>query len=498
MKNLIKWCCVLCCFITPAVLTKALAAQNYNDVQQKSSHNSFGRHEGFLDQFLFHRIRSVELDIYRSKIGQSYDDDNWFVYHTPVVDTRTNCNRLSDCLALFRIFDQQVPQHEVVTVWVDAREGFYGSQNEAAFDKLITRYINKNDILKPSDLHQACPSAGSLKDTVSNGCDWPSLSALKGKWIFVITSGDYETDRDNRIAFRAESIASTRDIDRSRRIFFNTSSKNNTLTNHIHRDNFVSRRYVLDSRGDFESAISGKTHHISTNKINFLNDNWAKTHNANDLTAWPFRCIGNCGTQHEKGNTIGIEVNSEDIWGRRDHFTFLYQDRNRSHSRYEASIHAASSHVDRWAKGCLMVRASLSNNSPYLAICRPSDNSTLRVQWREDYSNNSRFAEKAINLSVAPGVERADLSFVKIDTWRENHCAIASGSVDGKNWTNIASQCFSEPLRYQGLAASSHGNRNVRHLFNNVTLWGDTQKASDFSRRNIGTVRHVKVADQRR
>lgn len=491
MKNIFFGCWFLCLFFS----SPAFANLKYNNVQQKSSHNSYGRDEGLLDQLTFHHLRSVELDIYKGKIGRPNRNDNWYVYHTPVVDTRTNCDQLTDCLALFKIFDEEVPNHEVVTVWIDAKDGFSGSHNEAKFDELVTRYLSRDDILQPADLYRACPSAGKLKDTVSLGCHWPTLSSLKGKWIFVFASGGYNTTRENRIAFRAQNVSSTGDVDRASSIFFNTDSPSNSLSNYIYNLDFISRRYVLDDRNGFEQAINGKVHHIATNKVNFLKDNWSKTHTTGNLVAWPFKCIGGCGNPREYGNTIGVEVNSEDIWGRNDHFTFLYQNRGTRHSRYQASIHVASSHVDRWAKGCLMARVSLASNSPYFAVCRPSDNSQIRVQWRDGYSSNSSYVEKNISLSAAPGAELSDAAYVKFDTWREGECAVASGSLDGKVWTKIASRCFNEVLKYQGMAASSHGNSHVRYLFNNMTLWGETQRLGNFTRKNIGTVRHVKTAE---
>jgi hypothetical protein len=81
----------------------AVAQPAYNAVRQKSSHNSYQRMEALLDQLVYHRVRSVELDIHNGKSGWSNVAGNWFVYHS-ATDTGTTCHRLSDCLDELRAF----------------------------------------------------------------------------------------------------------------------------------------------------------------------------------------------------------------------------------------------------------------------------------------------------------------------------------------------------------------------------------------------------------
>jgi len=242
----------------------AHAQLRYNDVIQKSSHNSYNKDEGLMDQLVFHRLRSIEFDIRNTKIGQSTRNDDWFVYHIPVVDTKTNCNRLSEC-------------------------------------ELAKRYLSEDDFVKPSDLLAACPQASNLRQAVTGNCDWPSLESIKGKWIFILVGGgnDYR-QRSNRLGFTPSGASQNSDVNNS------------------------------------SSSVSGKVHHIATDKINYLQDPWARTHNEN---GWPFKCINrNCNDQASDENVITIKVNSEDIWGRRDHFHFLYQDHNTQNSRWTSSL----------------------------------------------------------------------------------------------------------------------------------------------------------------
>lgn len=457
----------------------------YNQVQQKSSHNSYSRDEGILDQLIFHRIRSIEFDLYRGKIGRPDITKDWYVYHTPIFDSGTNCDKFSTCLRELQIFDQQVPEHEIVTVWFDMKDGYTSDQNPIDFDRLITKYINANDILKPSDLFAACPSANNLKQTVTGNCKWPTLNSLKGKWMFIVTNSTYGDSGANRLGFSAEAVDSKNDIDNSDRIFFNTGDNDQNITRHAYDKGFVSRRYVLNNQNDFNSAITGKAHHIATDKINYRKDSWSKTHNS---LGFPFKCIDiSCTNEKENDQIIGVEVNSEDIWGNSDHFSFQYQNKGSQSGRWITAVNVASSHIDKFAKSCLMARQSFSNDSPYFAVCRLADNEGLAVQYRDNFGSSTTVNNK--NIGGASGISQADLTYLKIDTWNNGRCVLGQGSRDGKSWTTIASRCFNNTLGYQGLAASSHGNNTVKHLFSNPSFWGNIQKKNDFQHRKIGTVR---------
>ncbi|MEQ9364427.1 MAG: Ca2+-dependent phosphoinositide-specific phospholipase C, partial [Leptospirales bacterium] len=466
---------------------KDTGALRYNQVQQKSSHNSFSRDEGILDQLVFHRLRSIEFDIYRGKLGRPGINNDWYVYHTPIIDTGTSCDKLSACFGELRAFDRMHPDHEVTTVWFDIKDGWGGTQNPNTFDALVRQYFSDDDILKPADLLAACPGASNLKQAITGSCAWPTLNSLKGKWIFVLVAGGYSGDR---VGFTPGGTGSIAAVDASSSVFYNQGSQDNNVSNYIYNQGFVSRRYVLDDANGFNSAIAGNIHHIATNRINYRRDGWSKTHNA---LGWPFRCLVACDVFAEAETVLGIEVNSEDIWGRDDHFAFAYQDRGGANGRWIASVTGASSHIDQWAKGCLMARANTASNSPYFAVCRPGDNRRIRIQWRDNFGNNSGASET--NINHAGGLDQPNLTFMKMDVYDNGRCAAGFGSPDGERWTSIGSRCFNHTLALQGASGSSHGNVGVRHLFSNLTYWDVVQRRSSFDVRRIGTVRSEKVFD---
>ncbi|GLR71686.1 Ca2+-dependent phosphoinositide-specific phospholipase C [Agaribacter marinus] len=469
--------------------TKVYAQVKYNEISQKSSHNSYSRDEGILDQLVFHRIRSIEFDLHRGKIGRPSINKDWYVYHTPVIDTKTNCDKFSDCLRELQIFDQQIPQHEVVTVWFDIKDGFASGQSAEELDAVIKRFIDEDDILKPSDLFNACESATGLKQTVTGNCNWPSLSSLKGKWIFVVTDTSYASNRPTRLGFSSAAISSINDVGRADKLFFNTNSSSQALAKYIFDSGFITRRYIVNSQNDFNAALGARVHHIATDKINYRRDTWSKTHNHN---GYPFLCIlHSCQNYTEVDDIIGINVNSEDIWGSSDNFSFQYQNKNQANGRWEAAVNVASSHVDPFAKSCLMARAELSAQSPYFAVCRLSDNGPLVTQYRMRYGDRTN--AKNGTIRNVTGISQNDLSYIKIDVYSNGRCISGQGSRDGISWTTITNQCFNQTLKYQGLAASSHGNNTVKHLFSNPRYWNNTQQKNEFSSRQFGTVRSSTV-----
>jgi hypothetical protein len=51
----------------------------YNEVRQKSAHNALQQQEGIYDQIAYWRIRSLEMDLHRGKLGYKPLKGDWFV-----------------------------------------------------------------------------------------------------------------------------------------------------------------------------------------------------------------------------------------------------------------------------------------------------------------------------------------------------------------------------------------------------------------------------------
>ena len=480
-------------------LTKSFPYRRYNEVRQKSSHNSFQRQEALIDQLVYHRVRSLELDLHVGK-GWSWPktSQNWYVYHH-MADTGTTCHRLSDCLDELRSFHDANPNHEVVTVFLDMKDDWQSSVMPADLDTRIHAHLPSSMVFRPADLVASCSGSTTLQGAAST-CGWPYLRDMRGKFIFALTgSADYlNTYVSNgaadltRSAFVAHKVDSTADLDDyDYGVFFNMTTSSQWLGTTIQSQGFIGRSYYVNDSSTWSQAESYRIHHLATDKINYHQDSWAKTHSAN---GWPFECFSPCSTSvDEPHQTIGVEVSSEDIWGSNDHFRFQYE-YNTDTNFWTAAIDTRNSHTEDWAKACLMARYSTSSNSMYFAVCRPNDAHRLRIQWRTSNGGGSDRTDGDIVPSDT--VDEESVTRVGLYVYSSGKCAAGYGSLKGDVWKLIGYKCYGSPLYRQGLASSSHGGGKIKFLYSQVKKNGVTYSKSTFPYyANIGSVYSASVFD---
>lgn len=471
--------------------------RRYNQVRQKSTHNSFQKQEAILDQLVYHRVRSLELDLHNGKGSFPKFNQDWYIYHYTPGDSDTTCFRLSDCLAELRAFHLTNPYHEVVTVFLDIKDSWESNRNPADLDSRLTSHIPSSAIYEPGDLMASCPQASTLRSAAQT-CGWPLLATLRGKLIFVLTGSDDKLDSyfnsgsspASRRAFIAPGFDSSDNLgDRTNAVFFNLSMGDvDEVSSAIEQANLVSRAYKVNNSTDWSTAKTHLVHHLATDKVNFHQDSWAKTHNA---SGWPFECFSACSSALEEGHDIiGVEVDSNDIWGSTDHFRYIYEfNSSGATTDWTAAVNTRNSHTEDWAKGCLMARSEFSANSPYFAVCRPNDDHKLRIQWRSNSGGGSDRTDAG--TLTTHWIDGESLSFIRMRITNNNACAAGFGSQDGIVWNQIGSQkCFSKPLIRHGLASSSHDGGTVKFLYSNVKKNGVTYTLGTFTNAaSFGTVR---------
>ena len=146
----------------------------YNEVRQTSSHNAFQRPEGIYDQVVYWRIRSLEIDLHRGKPGRDALKKDWYIYHVAVVDPDTSVDRFSGFLQICRGVQRAIPQHEVITVFLDIKDPFHksasASQSAVVLDGLLIDALGEDHIYRPRDLLARAPGAGSLQEAVLFRC----------------------------------------------------------------------------------------------------------------------------------------------------------------------------------------------------------------------------------------------------------------------------------------------------------------------------------------
>lgn len=447
----------------------------YDEVRQKSAHNSFQRDEAIIDMIAVHRVRSLEFDIHVSK---SLEDDvagDWFVYHTDVVDDDTQCRLLSQCLRIVDAAAVAIPEHEVVTLWVDLKDGFGGGHQPADLDaRLISAFGAR--LYTPEELLMGCPGATTVQGAVTM-CGWPELSALRGRVLVALTGGaalaDYVgDDAGMRAAFVAPALAADEFAGHPEAAFVNLAAGDVAVATAVRAAGLVSRVWVLDDAEAWDGAVAAGVHHLATNQVNAWQDPWSTTAGSG---GWPFSCIDACEPPvSEAGQVLAIDVDSGDLWGTSDDAVFVHWPLDGAVT-LTGMLGAVSSHVEPFIKGCVGGRAGVASDAAYLMVCRPADDEPLRVQVRAAAGEDS----EAFAMDDVDGLATESPGFVKFERDADGLCARGFGSVDGVQWVKIAEHCFDEALTHVGVAASGHDAGATRVWMFALTGAGGALLAAD-------------------
>jgi hypothetical protein len=460
-----------------------------NHLRAKSSHNSYERDEALFDQLVFHRVRSVELDIHVDKGGDWPPvAGDWYVHHAGAGDP-TTCHRLSDCLVELGAFHDAVPEHELVTVFVDLKTGFDDGTGHgpADLDARIRARFGDDALLTPASLLAACPGATDLRDAVTGGCGWPTIEEARGRLAFVLTGGSScATDTElssyvdggaaagERVGFVAptpDGARCTLDalIDQHREVVIANLPPEDAADAAVAGEaGLLARVWGLESSAAWDGAVAAGVHFLATDQVNVSQDPWSTTAGPG---GWPFACIdAGCGAPDaETDDVFGFEVTSGDQWGSADDMALLYDDVGTGATEHTAFASVSSSHVEPFAKGCLVARASDAADAASFAVCRPADQHPIRAQIRAGSGQSTSAVEVPINAPDTVDDESA--AFLRMTVEPDGGGAVARGyaSQDGVSWVLLAEQAYTEALPVQGIGVSGHDSADpVRILFGGV------------------------------
>jgi hypothetical protein len=470
----------------------------YSEVRQVSAHNAFQRHEALFDMLVWHRVRSIELDIHVGKTFESTIDGEWYVYHTDVTDDETSCVHLSDCLGEVEVFAHGVPEHEVVTVWVDLKDPWDGAHGPVDLDARLADAFGER-VFTPADLQARCPGAASVQAAALDPeCGWPELVELRGRVVVVLTGGAGTlADYDGTEAFVAPDVADLAAMGEwPQTPFFNEGTEGLANAAEIAAAGGIVRVYGLDDEAAWNDGLAADVHHFGTDMVNGEQDPWSVTH---DEDGWPFACRSGpegrgddegepacVPSGPEPGAIVGIDVDSGDAWSTADDAWLATIDRTDDpDGTWTGFVSTENSWVEEFAKGCLVARASVDADAPYFAVCRPADNGRLRTQVRASAGGST----SAVEADIVPGntIDPQGVAFVRLRISAGGTCVAGDGSRDGASWVEIDAHCFATPLPVQGLLASSHDGGVVRLLFGDVRLDdGAAHAAGDFEGMALG------------
>lgn len=460
---------------------KPYSEVRYNEIVQKGSHNSYDRSEGVYDQMIYWRLRSIEFDLHNAGPGE------WNVYHN--VDSGSNVHTFEAALELCLGFHQSATEHEIVTVFMDIKTAFNSSHTPDQLDATMQRVLGSR-IFGAPDLMAYNPGATNLRDAVENGA-WPTLQELRGKFIFVLTTGNAAvyvgpngSEATTRPAFYGISTSSLSEVGaKDYVVFYNISGNLSQVGPAAMAKNLIARAWGADSQSTWNADLP-YVNHLATNKVNSEVDTWSRTDNR---FGFPFELIGGrfVPEPSETEAIRGVVVNSGDIWGKKDSFFFYYDDKSISPDQpYSYYVSGPGSHSQSWAKAGLMARASTSADAPYYAVFREAQDNQIRVQYRLSAGADTTKQ----NITLIPSgrefdIDPNDLIYITLEVYNGGKSVRASAQVNlNAPPTYFDAQTFQTPLVLQGLAASSHDGGSIRFLFGNPGSGGTPSSFTNSAR----------------
>ncbi|MBI5533960.1 MAG: hypothetical protein HY898_14660 [Deltaproteobacteria bacterium] len=188
-----------------------------------TSHNSYQPSTAAHLSDVLAAVSSVEIDIWDDEnLDFGAQPNSWFVRHMPFGGNDSNGSppgNLQACLCDVLTYSNAHPGHEVLTLFIEKKEGWGDTRRPADLDQLL-RNIFGPKLYTPSNL------AGSThaRAAARNGA-WPTMAALRGKVMVILHGGrwtgiganqvlsDYVQERGaSAVAFVAPETDDAKDI----------------------------------------------------------------------------------------------------------------------------------------------------------------------------------------------------------------------------------------------------------------------------------------------
>jgi hypothetical protein len=166
---------------------------NISHIQSIGTHNSYHKASPLvsvlewaydmpsLEQQLEMGVRQFEFDVVQKK-----DSNRFETVHLELIDAKSNCDDLSECLEHIKCWSQSHPNHVPILIMIEAKDLKYEPSSKALtalmqLEEQITLSWGLNNIVLPLDIQK---DASSLSQAVSK-TGWPSLKNMRGKALFL-------------------------------------------------------------------------------------------------------------------------------------------------------------------------------------------------------------------------------------------------------------------------------------------------------------------------
>lgn len=254
------------------LLTGLCFAQDipYNKAQFKASHNSYAKKISIWEQITTHKFNAIELDLHTKKFLKGAPAGDWYVYHH-LFDRGSSVRLLSDALDILVKYQNEFPDHDVLTVFMDMSR-FNKKHSVAMLNKLLEEKLGKA-IYKPSVLIKNCKEAKYLAESVEK-CGWPTLNQLKGKIIFVLTKGELNHYVENSQEAQA-FVASKPKNKIEDSVFMNIAyNKEIDWLDKLRLKNIITRFYFVDTKEQFKDSLNKLINFIAIDQVDSKKHPW--------------------------------------------------------------------------------------------------------------------------------------------------------------------------------------------------------------------------------
>lgn len=260
----------------------------YNEASSKGSHNSYQRNETIIEQITWDDTchynagcRAIELDI-----SQSNDGLEWSVGHKSGYET--DYRQLSQFLSELRVWSQDNPGHDVITLYLDLKHvatRTFPSQLDQYIANFLSNQADRSAFYTPGQLMGHCSSVP--EGARANG--WPTLGELRNQFIICLTGNAHDkaayasTTPKERLCFADQDEPEQPDTAPSSpdRVFFNYHlfSKNTddwgpVFEKAAKQKDAIIRGYVLNGESLWNDALAYGCHVLATDEI--CGETWAK------------------------------------------------------------------------------------------------------------------------------------------------------------------------------------------------------------------------------
>jgi hypothetical protein len=207
-------------------------------------------------------------------------------------------------------------------------------------------------------------------------------------------------------------------------------------------------------------------------------------HGVDSLSLWVRGAQALIAPVVETAGKMTVTGEGSDIWNNSDQFTYVYKTLN-GDGALVARVTSVGTGSNAWAKGGVMIRASLDADSSHATMAMTGDpagaGNGASFQYRLDVAGGSANSDSTTAVAVP--------YWVKIE--RSGGTLTASYAPDGQNWTVVGTPQYitMDGPAYVGVAVTSHAAGEYRTFeFDNITATG---AAGSWATKEIGLTRNT-------